>query len=280
MELFYRTAVNLADAVEKLIWLALIFLVLAVLVKGRAVFRADRIKLPEIRVNLVYLLMDAAILAPLLGLFSGGIVAAVHAQNLTFVSAEVWASMPWWLVFLLAVWVSDFVGYWRHRLMHCAVLWPVHAIHHSDTALNWLSLVRFHPINRLISVALSTIAFSALGFPPWAAFANALLRNWYGYFIHADLPWSYGPVVGRIFVSPVMHRWHHVRDVTLSGNNFATIFAFHDRVFGTWHCPSKDVGDLGIDDYGFPLSWAGQIVWPFRVWLGLAPKSKDIQISS
>lgn len=163
-------------------------------------------------------------------------------------------------------------------MMHCAALWPVHAIHHSDRALTWLSLVRFHPLNRLISVALGVTALAVLGIPPWVAVFNGLIRNWYGHFVHADLPWTYGPVFGRIFVSPVLHRWHHVRDIAYSGSNYATIFAGFDLMFGTWRCPSATVGEIGIDDRGFPASWAGQIVWPFRVWLGLAPKPEDVEI--
>ena len=196
------------------------------------------------------------------------------------VSPEFWTDEPRWLVLLIGVLVSDFVGYWRHRMMHTTMLWPAHAVHHSDRAMTWLSLVRFHPVNRLISVTLGAGALALLGLPPWVAFANGLIRNWYGHFIHADLPWTYGPVIGRIFVSPVLHRWHHSRDIAYAGSNFATVFAFHDLAFGTWRCPSPVVGDLGIDDHGFPVSWAGQIIWPFRVWLGLAPKPEEIPLSN
>ncbi|MEM8699027.1 MAG: hypothetical protein AAGF44_07620, partial [Pseudomonadota bacterium] len=74
---------------------------------------------------------------------------------------------------------------------------------------------------------------------------------------------------------PVMHRWHHVREVEGSGANFATIFAFYDWIFGTHYMPSRPVPDLGVDDRGFPDSWLGQQIFPFRVWLGLIPPEEE-----
>jgi sterol desaturase/sphingolipid hydroxylase (fatty acid hydroxylase superfamily) len=47
-----------------------------------------------------------------------------------------------------------------------------------------------------------------LGFPSYAIIANNLVRHYYGYYVHADLPWTHGKL-GKIFVSPAMHRWHH-----------------------------------------------------------------------
>ena len=70
----------------------------------------------------------------------------------------------------------------------------------------------------------------------WAAVANSLVRNYYGYFIHADLPWTYGRL-GKVFVSPSMHQWHHAKDIKYAGTNFATVFSIFDRVFGTFALP-------------------------------------------
>ena len=110
----------------------------------------------------------------------------------------------------IAIFAGDFVGYWRHRLEHTALLWPGHAIHHSDTAMTWTTGLRFHPINRLTTALIDTSVLALLGFPVWALIANNLVRHYYGLFIHMDLPWTYGPL-GRVLVSPAMHRWHHIR---------------------------------------------------------------------
>ncbi len=65
-------------------------------------------------------------------------------------------------------------------------------IHHSDTDMTWLTLSRFHPINRITTALIDTFFLALLGFPTWALVANNLVRHYYGEFIHADLPWTYG----------------------------------------------------------------------------------------
>lgn len=265
-------AAGLAAATERLLWMALAFGALALLVRGRAAVAAARRSAPETRLNLVYYLTDAALVVPAMLVAVGAVRAVFEAAGPVAVPVTAWDALPDWAVLLAAVAVSDFAGYWRHRLMHTGALWPAHAIHHSDREMTWLALARFHPVNRLIATVVNIAALTALGFPAWAIALNAVLRNWYGHFLHADLPWTYGPVLGRVFVSPVLHRWHHVRDGTLSGNNFSTIFAAWDAIFGTWHCPHREVGPLGIEDAGFPASWAGQLAWPFRIWWRRRPR--------
>jgi sterol desaturase/sphingolipid hydroxylase (fatty acid hydroxylase superfamily) len=137
-------------------------------------------------------------------------------------------------------------------------------VHHSDTEMTWLTLSRFHPINRLTTMAIDTSCLALLGFPEWALIANVLVRHYYGEFIHADLPWTYGPA-GRVFVSPVMHRWHHARDVTGAGSNFATVFSVFDQAFGTYYVPGLCTVPLGVnDDMGRGTS--GQLMYPFIAW--------------
>ena len=43
-----------------------------------------------------------------------------------------------------AVAAVDFANYWNHRLMHTRVVWPMHAIHHSDPDVNGLTTYRVH----------------------------------------------------------------------------------------------------------------------------------------
>ena len=268
IEAFAAAGGALAAATGKLFWMAVAFCVLALCVHGwRGAVAAARRSASETRVNLVFYLTDAAQVVPL----TAAAVAAAHAgltsAGLALLAPTDWSALPGWAVLLAAVAASDFAGYWRHRLMHHAALWPAHAVHHSDREMTWLALARFHPVNRAVAAAVNVAVLAALGFPMWAVLLNALIRNWYGHFVHADLPWTYGRVWSRVFVSPVLHRWHHTRDEAQSGRNFSTVFALWDWMFGTWYCPGRHVGALGIEEPGFPESWAGQIAWPFRVWI-------------
>jgi sterol desaturase/sphingolipid hydroxylase (fatty acid hydroxylase superfamily) len=107
-----------------------------------------------------------------------------------------------------------------------------------------------------------------------------IVRHFYGEFIHADFPWTYGPL-GRVMVSPVMHRWHHARDVEGSGSNFATVFSVFDQAFGTYYVPGICTVPLGVNDE-MGRGTTGQLLYPFLEWGGriatrLRGKSKSLE---
>jgi len=254
-----------------LIWPALGFAVLAFVARGVASLRTAKAAAGEVRVNLTLYLFDALLIAPSLGLMAAAIAAWLSANGLLLVSAATWSTLPAWLVLFVALFIGDFVGYWRHRLEHTAPLWPSHAIHHSDTAMTWTTLHRFHPINRLSTTLIDSGALALLGFPPWVVLANALTRHYYGMFVHMDLPWTLGPL-GRVLVSPAMHRWHHVRDSEYAGKNFATLFSVFDQAFGTYHVPGPCTAPLGVpDEMGRGV--IGQLLHPFRAAWRLLPRA-------
>lgn len=185
----------------------------------------------------------------------------INENGLILLDAAIWSSVPAPIIALIAVFLGDFIGYWRHRLEHSALLWPSHAVHHSDTEMTWFTLVRFHPINRLTTFVIDSSFLMILGLPAWAVVANNIVRHYYGYLIHADLPWTYGPL-GRIFVSPVMHRWHHAANVRAFNTNYATVFSIFDRTFGTFRVPGLCHVPLGVTDDMAP-TLAGQIFYAF-----------------
>ena len=207
--------------------------------------------------NLTAYLVDALFIA------SGVVAAVALGQSLLLpwspLSPASWAGVPAVLVGLAAVFIGDFVGYWRHRLEHTALLWSSHVMHHSDEDMTWLTLFRFHPINRLTTSMIDTLALVALGLPVWAVVLNQAVRHYYGMWIHASLPWTYGPM-GRIFVSPAMHKWHHVAEGSGVGTNFATVFSVFDKTFRTYYVPGPCNQPTGVPDV--PASYAGQLLLP------------------
>jgi sterol desaturase/sphingolipid hydroxylase (fatty acid hydroxylase superfamily) len=251
---------------EPLFWSALAFGLLAVVVKGREALEAARRAATETRITLLLYVFDLFLIGPPLGLAIALIVRTVDHYSLAVVSDEAWSSMSIPVVLLVTVFVGDFFSYWRHRLEHTPWLWPAHAIHHSDTEVSWLTGNRFHPINRLVTAIVDNTLLALLGAPAWAIMANELIRHYYGEFVHADLPWTYGRT-GAIFVSPAMHRWHHARDVTGSGSNFATVFSVFDRAFGTLYVPGPCKVALGVTDEMGPGA-GGQLAYPFKCWVG------------
>jgi len=261
--LLVQTSQAFWTAFSGLIWPALAFGAIAFIVRGVEAFRIAREATPQVRINLTLFAIDIAFVTPLLVMaltFVGGVI---QQNGLRLFSAELWAAFPAWIVVIVALFAGDFIGYWRHRLEHTPFLWPAHAIHHSDTHMTWTTGLRFHPLNRVSTALIDTTFLALLGLPLWALMINNLTRHFYGLFIHMDLPWTYGPL-GRVFVSPAMHRWHHVRDADGPGVNFATLFSVFDQAFRTYHLPRPCDAPLGVRD---PIGKGalGQLMWPFRV---------------
>lgn len=274
-----RSALSLYAALVSLAIPALVFFLIGLAVKRRRLFADMRRALPESVLNLKLMIFSVVLIVPLLSLVVQALSETVVRQGLYLVAPDFWAGLPALVTLSAAVFIGDFVGYWRHRLEHTALLWPAHAVHHSDTEMTWLALERFHPINRVTTVVIDSLALWVLGFPPEALIANNLVRHYYGYFIHADLPWTYGSL-GRVFVSPAMHRWHHAADPKAFDTNYATVFSIFDQAFGTFRVPSASPPVLGVTDALAP-SLRSQIGYAFtprayrRLWQSLFGKPKD-----
>ena len=132
--------------------------------------------------------------------------------------------------------------------------------------MNWFSLNRMHPGNRLSTVTIDMALLGLAGFPIWAVALNGVVRTSWGYFIHADLPWTLG-AVGRLIISPSAHRWHHVRDEVMAGKNFATVLTLWDRMHGTYQpSPEPCREPTGVD--GHRGGFLFEMLQPF----GLPPK--------
>ena len=264
MQILERLAQPFAAVIGPLMACAVAFALLAWLTKGwRGAVAGARAAAGETRINAVMVTVDALAVAPVLSVAVAALIGALAAHGLQLHSAALWSGIGRWPTVVAAVFVGDFLGYWRHRAQHSRWLWPAHAVHHSDTHLTWLSLERMHPIDRLGS-SVDTLLLGALGFPVWALAANALVRHYYGYLIHADVPWTLGKA-GWLINSPAMHRWHHVREVEASGHNFATVFSVFDRMFGTYFQPGPCTAPLGVtEDLGEGA--LGQYAYPLETW--------------
>jgi sterol desaturase/sphingolipid hydroxylase (fatty acid hydroxylase superfamily) len=266
----HSTLASLQKAGGELLFMSLIFAAIAVVAGGREAFSKARNARGEIITNLSLNLFDIIVMTPVFGILLALMGGAMQRVGLILVHPDFWAHTPPWLVAVLAVFAGDFIGYWRHRLEHTPPLWPSHAIHHSDTAMTWTTLFRFHPINRLSTVLIDTAFLALLGFPPWALFINNMVRHYWGMFIHMDVPWTFGPL-GRVLVSPVMHRWHHVRDGEGIGSNFATAFSVFDQAFGTYYVPRICDVPLGVQE-NVGRNAPEQLIYPFKVAVRVAAR--------
>jgi sterol desaturase/sphingolipid hydroxylase (fatty acid hydroxylase superfamily) len=184
--------------------------------------------------------------------------------------------VPTWVLFAIGLVIGDLALYWIHRLHHSVpMLWRVHAVHHSQTELNLFSDVRVHPAEVVLVQVLLFVPFYFLGGHYWEPLG--LLGFLYvltGRIHHANLRTNLGPA-RWIFVSPQSHRVHHSAEPEHHDQNFADLFSFWDRLFGTQHPDAHSYPATGIADETFPIegepsvrnmarTYVAQIAYPFR----------------
>ena len=234
MEIYLATA----RGVFTTLWpLALVFALLAALTKRQRLLAAIRRCRSEAATNLGLVVVNYIILAPIMAVPVAAVAAVVPVAP--FLPAF-WLSLPEPLTLVAALLLIEFGAYWRHRLEHDAALWRFHATHHADEQIHWLTVLRKHPVGKLIEMLLDNLPILILGVPVWAVIGANLLRSWWSYFIHADVPWTLG-AFGRVLISPAAHRLHHVRDEALMGSNYGNMLTVWDRLFGTYVDPAPHI---------------------------------------
>jgi sterol desaturase/sphingolipid hydroxylase (fatty acid hydroxylase superfamily) len=252
--------------------LAVLFGALAYVTKRDALVAAIQRARPEIATNLVLLLVNALVVVPLIAV---PILTGHSLLPRAGVLVGFWEGMPAAVSIIAAIALMEFAAYWRHRLEHVPMLWPVHATHHADEAMNWLSVRRKHPLGEALALLIDNLLVILLGLPFWAIGVGLLLRSWWGYFIHADVPWTLG-IFGKVFISPAAHRLHHIRDEELMGSNYGNMLTLWDKVFGTYVDPAPYVNcETGIAEG--TRDALGELARPFEARYWRKPEVKPAE---
>ena len=145
------------------------------------------------------------------------------------------------LAALAYAFVWDFCQYWFHRLQHAVPrLWFMHALHHDTATLNSSDALRntlWHHVagGILVGLPLAIVGAEDLLTP----YATYVLFSTYGFYNHANLRWSHGPLTA-VLSGPQLHRLHHGLDYRYYNTNYAAFFPIIDIVFGTYRPPSRD----------------------------------------
>ena len=176
-----------------------------------------------------------------------------------------WASaLPTWVQVPLILFIADLLAYWSHRVFHGRWLWPFHAIHHSSKTVDWLSSVRLHPINDVVSRIAQVLPLYWLGFNGVVLAAFVPFLTLYALLLHASVSWTYGPL-RYLVASPAFHRWHHTSEEEGLDKNFSGLFPFIDLAVGTFYMPAdRQPQRFGILNNDVPEGLLGQLAYPFR----------------
>ena len=187
--------------------------------------------------------------------------------------ASIWESVPWPILLLISLLAKDFSDYWNHRLMHMRWIWPIHAVHHSDTHVNFLTSYRIHFLESIFMDASYVILLTWLGIPPVIGAAGRMLFTLFNCYVHIDVDFGHGPFK-YILAPPRQHRWHHADHPDAYGKNLAIVFPFYDQLFGTYYLPGrcdKPMGALSVDVP--PYNLVAQVGLPFTRWLQMSSVS-------
>jgi sterol desaturase/sphingolipid hydroxylase (fatty acid hydroxylase superfamily) len=207
----------------------------------------------------------AATLAVVTGVVSWLMV--LTGRELDVTSTTGWGPIgrqPLWLQAGEALMLADLIFYWTHRMFHTTRLWPFHAVHHSSERLDWLSSMRFHPVNDVVSRVAQAVPLVLLGFAPLAVVCAIPVVVVFIVVAHADVPWTWGPLK-HVLVSPVYHHWHHSAEPEAVDKNFAGVFPLWDRLFGTRYMPAdRRPSAYGLTGEKTPASFLGLLAYPFR----------------
>ena len=184
-----------------------------------------------------------------------------HARLFT-VSA---ASPVAWVVLVLGV---DLGYYVWHRASHrVGFLWAVHAVHHQSEQYN-LSVALRQPWLESFTAPFFYLPLAVLGFPPVMYLAGVTIDTLYQFWIHTRTVRRLGPLEW-IMNTPSHHRVHHGIDPEYVDRNYAGIFIFWDRLFGTFQREEREPVYGTVKALG---TW-GPLAANLAVWKDLAKMS-------
>ncbi|MEO8773892.1 MAG: sterol desaturase family protein [Gelidibacter sp.] len=184
-------------------------------------------------------------------------------MNMEDVQAWV-SSLPFVVELFLALLVTDIFQYWAHRFFHSHhYLWRFHAIHHSTENMDWLAGSRTHFIDIFFTRSISYIPLYVLGFSTLTFNVYIVFIAIHAVLIHANTSINFR-FLKYIITTPQYHHWHHCVDSDHYGKNFAVVFPFIDKIFGTYYLPGdKWPSGTGLVDASFPKGFVKQLAYPF-----------------
>ena len=251
------------------IWLVLLTVVFVPLERLFAI-HPEKIFRKAIATDISYYFLSSLVPSILLGGPMAFIAWSAH-QLIPSAFANWVATMPIWAKITGALIVGDIGFYWGHRLSHeIPLLWRFHAIHHSAEHIDFLVNTRAHPVDMVFTRLCGLIPLYVLGFAAPLQGKVSLIPlvvllfgvSW-GFFVHANLRWRFGPL--EWFIStPAFHHWHHTNDgPTYANKNYAPMLPWIDRLFGTLYLPRNTQSKtFGIDEPVAP-GLLGQLIAPF-----------------
>lgn len=173
-------------------------------------------------------------------------------------------SLPFVVELLFAFFITDLFQYWAHRIFHSHhYLWRFHSIHHSTQNMDWLAGSRTHFVDIFVTRSMAFIPLYVFGFSEITFNTYIVFMAIHAVLIHANTRINFG-FLKYIIATPQYHHWHHCEDPRFYGKNFATIFPFIDKIFGTYYLPGNEWPEgTGLHEAHYPKGYIKQMIYPF-----------------
>lgn len=240
--------------------LVVLGIVFVPLEKLRPVRRARTLR-PGVRTDVIHFVVTGT-----LGTLALLVLAAVTVLPLRALApgaiADTVGRQPEWAQLVEALLIVEVAGYWAHRLHHTVpALWRLHRLHHSSEHLDWLAAAHLHPLDSATTRIVAVVPLALLGFGRATFGIVLVLLQLHAIFQHANVRTTFGRA-GTLVSSPHFHHWHHAGDPGARDTNFAGLFPWVDRLFGTYRRPADWPTRYGIDE-PVPDGYVGQLRSPW-----------------
>lgn len=184
---------------------------------------------------------------------------------------------PDWLVISISLLALDFTRFLQHAILHqVPVLWRFHRSHHTDIAVDFSTLWRFHPFEAVFTTTVIYAAITLFGVPAYVIVINTLITHFTGFFTHSNfaIPERAERLLRLLFITPDVHRVHHSADKQEMSRNFGNLLCLWDQMFGTYVAqPAKGQSgmQLGLSEY----QDAKYATLPRILWMPFEPLAKS-----
>ena len=217
------------DALRLTAWLVLLAVVFVPLERLFALHDA-KIWRRGIAIDVGYYFLSSLLPAAILSLPLAYI--AIYAHQLMPAPFQLWVTaLPLWAKILAGLVVGEVGFYWGHRWSHeIPFLWQFHEIHHVPEHMDFLVNTRAHPVDMVFTRLCGMVPLYILGLGGSGSSAGdsavpaivVIVGTVWGFFIHANLSWRFGPLEW-LLASPAFHHWHHVQSGPINRNYSAML---------------------------------------------------------
>jgi sterol desaturase/sphingolipid hydroxylase (fatty acid hydroxylase superfamily) len=263
-----------SNSAHMAVWLAIVSAIF-IPIERLFALRPQRVFRKEIGIDFCYYFINGIIPGLVLGAPMAVVVLVSH-ELIPAAALVAIADTPMWARAVAAMVVGETAYYWAHRLSHeIPFLWRFHAIHHSAEAIDFMVSSRAHPIDFIWSRLVMLTPLFALGLVSPMRIGDGIIPaivliagSLWGFFVHANVRWRFGPFEW-LLATPGFHHWHHTMGLQRNCN-YASIFPWLDRIFGSHYLPNFWPPKYGIPERAAP-TLAGQLVQPFNEQRAILP---------